>query len=184
MIVDAVQQRDDGIVGVRPLYLVGVPLVKAELAVSGCVVRMVLATLVLLVLHKIQISVEAVEGVLEEERHQTVSPGVRAKHVKHSQFGTTVTNPGQELELKLGDEGIKLRKSLCKPHLESCLAVKFTLNIILESELGQFVELPSLHSVVIIIKSLNNNHHYQTLGWMSLNSIRRSTAIPLRSGVS
>ena len=99
MIIDAVQQRDDGIVGVRPLYLVGVPLVEAELAVSCCVVRMVLATLVLLVLHEIQISVKAVEGVFEEESDQAVCPGVCTEHIKHSQLGTAVTNPGQELKL-------------------------------------------------------------------------------------
>ena len=62
---------------------------------------MVLATLVLLILHEVEISVEAVEGVLKEESHQTVRPGVRAKHVKYSQLWTAVTNPGQELELKV-----------------------------------------------------------------------------------
>ena len=106
---------------------------------------MVLATLVLLVLHEIQISVEAVEGIFEEESDQAVSPGVCTEHVKHSQLGTAVTNPGQEL--KLGRRlGVRLRreKILVKTHLESCLAVQFTLDIILQSELRQFVELSSL----------------------------------------
>ena len=34
VVVHAVEQGDDGVVGVGPLDLVGVPLVKAELAVS------------------------------------------------------------------------------------------------------------------------------------------------------
>ena len=99
MIVDAVQQWNDGIVGVWPLYLVGVPLVETELAVSGGVVRVVLAALVLLVLHEVKISVKTVEGVLEEESDQAVCPGIRAKHVKNPQLGTAVAYPGQELEL-------------------------------------------------------------------------------------
>ena len=72
---------------------------------------------------------------------------------------------------------------MLRTHLESCLAVKFTLNIILQSELCQFVELSPLHNVVLVTRALNINHP-PTLGWMSLKSIKRSTAMPLLSGVS
>ena len=153
MIVHAVQQRNDGVVGVWPLYLVGVPLVETELAISGGVVRVVLAALVLLVLHEVEISVETVEGVLEEESHQAVRPGVRTKHVKHSQLGTTVAYPGQELKLRRREDKIK-QNILLTTHLESCFAVEFTLNIILQSELCQFVELSSLHIVKLVTRSL------------------------------
>ena len=58
MFIDRVQQGDDWIVGVGSLNLVGMPLVKAKLAVSGCIVRMVLGTLVLLVFHKEQVPIQ------------------------------------------------------------------------------------------------------------------------------
>ena len=61
---------------------------------------MVLATLVLLILHEVEISVEAVEGVLKEESHQTVRPGVRAEHVKHSQLWAAVTDPSKKFKLR------------------------------------------------------------------------------------
>lgn len=100
MVVHAVEQGDDWVVGVGPLYLVGVPLVKAELAVSGCVVWMVLTALIILILHEVQVPeedvsdppdddphhlpVQAVEGIPEEESHQAVCPSVRTKHIKNS----------------------------------------------------------------------------------------------------
>ena len=61
---------------------------------------MILATLVLLVLHEVEIPVEAVEGVFKEERHQTVGPGVCTEHVKHSQLRTAVADTGQEFKLR------------------------------------------------------------------------------------
>ena len=45
---------------------------------------MVFTALVLLVLHKVEITVKAVEGVLEEESDKAVSPGICTEHVEHS----------------------------------------------------------------------------------------------------
>ena len=42
---------------------------------------------------------KTVESIFEEERHEAVSPGVCAEHVKHSQGGTAQTDTSQKLEL-------------------------------------------------------------------------------------
>ena len=103
-------------------YLVGVPLVEAELTISVGVVRVVAAALVLLVLHEVEVPatnisshinvcwserdncapVQAVEGVSEEQGHKAVCPGVGAEHVEDAQFWTTEPDPSQELELEVG----------------------------------------------------------------------------------
>ena len=93
------------------------PLIKTELAVSGCVMRMVFTALVVLVLHEVQIPMETVEGVLEEECHQAIRPRVCTKQIEDPQFGTTIADPGQELKL------------------ECCLAVQLALDIVLQNQL-------------------------------------------------
>ena len=125
-------------------YLVGVPLVETELTVARGVVRVILATLVLLILHEVEIPVEAVEGVFKEERHQTVGPGVRTEHIKHSQLRTAVTDTGQEFKLRRKVKEIENSVTLIQTHLEGCFAVKFTLNVVLESELGKLGKLSTL----------------------------------------
>ena len=88
MIIDCVKERNDRVVGVWPLNLLRMPLIKTKLTISAGVVRVVLTALVILILHEVEVPVQTVERVLEEQRHQTVSPGVRAKQVQNSQLGT------------------------------------------------------------------------------------------------
>lgn len=96
---------------------------------------MILAAFIIFILHEIQISadttvrkrtwkddlcspVKGVEGVFEEERQQTVGPGVCPEQVQHAEAGTRVADPGQELKLERG------------------LAVKLALNVVLEHQLS------------------------------------------------
>ena len=44
--------------------------------------------------------VQGVEGILEEERQEAVSPGVCPEQVEDSEPGTAEADPGQELELE------------------------------------------------------------------------------------
>ena len=62
--------------------------------------------------------VKGVEGVFEEERQQTVGPGVCPEQVQHAEAGTRVADPGQELKLERG------------------LAVELALNVVLENQLS------------------------------------------------
>ena len=126
MIIDCVQERNDRVVGVWPLNLLRMPLIKTKLTISGCVMRMIFTALVILVLHEVQVSVETVEGVFEEECYQAICPSISSKQIQDSQFGTTISDPCQELKL------------------ECCFAVQLALDIVLQNQLGQFVELSTL----------------------------------------
>ena len=126
MIIDCVKERNDRVIGVWPLNLLRMPLIKTKLTISGCVMRMIFTALVILVLHEVQVSVETVEGVFEEECYQAICPSISSKQIQDSQFGTTISDPCQELKL------------------ECCFAVQLALDIVLQNQLGQFVELSTL----------------------------------------
>jgi len=102
VVVDTVKQGDHRVVCEGTLNLIGVPLVEAKLAISVSVVRVVAATLILLILHEVEIPVEAVEGIPEEQGHKAVCPGVCSKHVENAQFWTTEPDSSQELKLEVG----------------------------------------------------------------------------------
>ena len=102
MVVDLVEERDDGIDGPVALEDVGVQHVDAELAVAGDVVRVVGRGLVLLVLHEEEVAVQRVEGVAEEEGHQAVGPRVRPEDVEDAQARAAQSDGGEELELEAG----------------------------------------------------------------------------------
>ena len=87
---------------------------------------MVLTALIIFILHEVKIPVQCVEGVFEEEGQEAISPGVCPEQVKDAETRTAVADPGQELEL------------------ESGLAVKLALNVVLKHKLGQFGKLTTL----------------------------------------
>merc|ERR1719471_1497881 len=93
---------------------------------TALVMRMIFTALVILVLHEVQVSVETVEGVFKEECYQAICPSISSKQIQDSQFGTTISDPCQELKL------------------ECCFAVQLALDIVLQNQLCQFVELSTL----------------------------------------
>ena len=107
---------------------------------------MVLTAFIIFILHKVEISedrsniivvlstscvsmsspVQAVEGILEEQRQKAVCPSIGPEEVQHPQPGAAEADPGEKLELEGG------------------LAVELALDVVLEHELGQLGELAAL----------------------------------------
>ena len=107
MVVDGIDERNDGIDGELPLdgcqpaAAARVESVQAELAVAGEVVRVVgRRVFVLLILHEEQVAVEAVEGVAKEKGHQAVGPRVCPEDVEDAQARAAEPDGGEELELE------------------------------------------------------------------------------------
>ena len=83
------------------------------------IMRMICGTLVILVLHEEEVTVQTVECVSEEEGHETIRPGVRAKYVQDPEPGTSEADPGQQLKLEIG------------------LGVELALHVVFENEFRQ-----------------------------------------------